>query len=285
MRKILEYIIKRVHFLFPEDLYLKILFYLKMGRKLDLGNPLTFNEKLQWLKLNDRNPEYTSLVDKILVKDRISKLAGEEYIVPTLGVWDKVQDIDFETLPDRFVLKSNHSGNNMGVVICGDKSKLDYDKARESLKKSLGLDIYKVYREWPYKGIRKRFFAEQYLGEDITDYKFFCFDGYADSVMLCIDRQAGDSKFYFFDRDWNLLKLNKRGKEAPEGFTLPKPENMDRMFNLASKLSEGLPFVRVDLYNVDGRIYFGEMTFFPASGFDANLLPETDIYFGDKIKL
>lgn len=285
MRKILEYILKRIWFLFPDELYLKIIYFLKMGRKLNLDDPRTMNEKLQWLKLHNRKPEYTTMVDKILVKEYVSEKIGPQYVAPLLGVWDKVEDIDFESLPRQFVLKANHSGDNKGVVICPDKPSLDVKKARRNLRKSLKLDIYKVYREWPYKNVRKRFFAEEYLGKDLVDYKFYCFDGYADSVLVCIDRQIGDPKFYFFDKDWNLKRYNQRGKAAPADFTLPKPEGVDEMFGLASRLSEGLPFARVDFYNVNGRIYFGEITFYPSGGFDPKRLPEADLLFGSMIDL
>ena len=139
--------------------------------------------------------------------------------------------------------------------------------------------------EWPYRNVERKIFAEEYLGDNLTDYKFYCFNGEADVVLNCIERSTGHPKFYFFDREWNLRRLNKRGKEAPEGFTLPKPEGMDEMFVIAGKLSEGLPFARIDLYNVEGKIYFGEITLFPDSGFDRNRLPEADLYFGEKIEL
>lgn len=285
MRKILEYILKRMWFLFPDKLYLKIIYYLKMGRRLDLDDPKTMNEKLQWLKLHNRKPEFTSMVDKISVKEYVAEKIGPQYVAPLLGVWDKVEDIDFESLPQQFVLKANHSGDNKGVVICPDKSALDVKKAEKNLKKSLKLDIYRVYREWPYKNVRKRFFAEEYLGKDLVDYKFYCFDGHADSVLVCIDRQIGDPKFYFFDKEWNLKRYNQRGKSAPADFTLPKPDGIDEMFGLASKLSEGLPFARIDFYNVNGRIYFGEITFYPSGGFDPKRLPEADLHFGSMIDL
>ncbi len=286
--KFIEKVFRRINFLFPDKLYLGISYYLNMGKRLDLNNPQTMNEKLQWLKLFNRKPEYKQMVDKLLAKEYISKLIGNEYIVPTLGVWDCFEEIDFERLPNRFVLKTNHGGGNTGVVICANKSTFNKETARKKLNKSLGKDIYKEYREWPYKDIQKKIFAEELLGEgcdDIVDYKFYCFDGFVDSVLLCVDRQIGDPKFYFFDQNWQLKRHNKRGKEAPENFTLPKPENMDKMFELASKLSKGIPFLRVDLYNVNGKIYFGETTFFPASGYDANRLPEADYYFGQLITL
>lgn len=272
-----------------DKLFLEMLYYVEMGKKLDLNNPTTMNEKLQWLKLYNRNPLYVTIVDKLKVKDYIREKIGDEYIVKTLGVWETPDDIDFNILPGKFVLKTNHSGGNTGVVICKDKNVFDFNSAKIKLEKSLKSDIYKNYREWPYKDVDKKIFAEELLedkgGGELVDYKFYCFNGYVDSAMLCIDRQIGSPKFYFFDRDWNLRRYNKRGKEAPFDFTLPKPCNMDKMFEIASELSKGIPFVRVDLYNVNDKIYFGEMTFFPASGLDCNRLPETDLYFGNMINL
>lgn len=272
----------------PDDEFLKKMFYYKMGRPLDLEAPSTFNEKLQWLKLHDRNPLYIKLVDKYAVKEYIEKQLGAEYVIPTLGVWDNADDIDFDKLPQKFVLKCTHDSH--GLVICKDKSKLDIPAAREVLKKGLRRNYFIVGREWPYKSVPPRIIAEEYMTDEpdvdsFTDYKFFCFDGEVDCVMVCLDRQTGDTKFYFFDRDWNLKRLNKRGKAAPEGFTIPKPKMMDEMFKIAEKLSQGMPFVRVDLYQSCGKIYFGELTFYPDSGFDANILPETDQYWGSLIKL
>lgn len=285
MKSFLLSVVIKLYFLFPERLYLKIRYYLEMGKPLDLKNPKTMNEKLQWLKLYNRKPEYTQMVDKVLAKEYVAKLIGDKYIVPTLGVWNHFDEIDFDVLPDQFVLKTNHSGGSLGVVICRDKKKLDKYNARKKLEKSLKFDISRVNVEWPYRNVERKIFAEQYLGDDLTDYKFYCFNGRADVVLNCIERQTGNPKFYFFDKEWNLKRLNKRGKEAPEGFTLPKPEGMDEMFQVASKLSEGLPYARIDLYNINGAIYFGEITFFPDSGFDKNRLPEADLYFGEKIVL
>lgn len=285
MRKLLAKTITRFYWLFSERKYLKIRYYLELGKHLDLDNPKTMNEKLQWLKLYNRKPEYTQMVDKVLVKDYVAKLIGEKYVVPTLGVWNHFDEIDFDQLPDKFVLKTNHSGGSLGVVICKDKKTFDKKTAKKKLEKSLKQDISKIHVEWPYRNVKRKIFAEMYLGDDLTDYKFYCFNGEADVVMNCIERETGSPKFYFFDKEWKLRRLNKRGKEAPEGFTLPKPEGMDEMFRIAAKLSDGLPFARVDLYNVDGNIYFGEITFFPDSGFDPNRLPESDLYFGEKIKL
>lgn len=289
IRKQLLRIVTRCYFLFGDTpFHLKVLYYLRMGKILDLKNPKTLNEKMQWLKLYDRKPEYTYMVDKITAKDYAAKILGKEYIVPLLGVWDKPEDIDFNSLPDKFVLKTNHSGGNTGVVICKDKSRLNITGTIKKMKKSLKSDIYKSLGEWVYKDVKKKVFAEQLLESstgEIEDYKFYCFDGYVDAVLVCVDRQVGDPKFYFFDEKWQLKRYNKRGKEAPADFTLPKPMNLEKMFEIAKQLSKGIPHLRVDLYNVDGKIYFGETTFFTASGFDANRLPEADLYFGDLVKL
>lgn len=281
-------IITRLAPIIPDKPYLKLLFRLKMGYKLDLSNPRTFNEKLQWLKLYDRKPEYTVMVDKYAVKQHIADLIGDEYIIPTLGVWDKFDDIDFDRLPERFVLKTTNGGGSTGVIICKDKSQFDKTEARKRLTQSLRTSIYTRLREWPYKNVKPRIIAEQYMEDEsgeLRDYKFHCFDGKAENVMVCCDRNTGDTKFYFFSQEWNLLPINKRGKATDKNFKLPKPECMDEMFEIAGKLSEGMPFLRVDLYSINGRPYFGETTFFPQSGLDPNLLPETDLQFGDKIKL
>lgn len=276
--------------LWPDGLYLKMLYRLEMGRPLNLDNCRTMNEKLQWLKLYNRHSDLTELVDKLKVKKIMADVLGKEYVVPVLKVWERAADItqaDIDALPNQFVVKTTHSGGNSGVYICRDKSKLNLDELRRKMDRSMKRhNIYRHYREWPYKNVEKRIFAEAYLGDDIADYKFYCFDGQADSVLMCIDRQSGTgTKFYFFDRDWKLCRHNKAGKAAPADFTLPKPDGMDRMFSIAEKLSKGHPFVRVDLYNIDGQIYFGELTFYPAGGFDANRLPEADLYFGNKIDL
>jgi len=285
LRELFLRIVRNIYFLFPERLYLKICFYLEMGKPLNLDDPKTMNEKLQWLKLYNRRPEYTSMVDKILAKEYASRIIGEKYIVPTYGVWNHFDEIDFDKLPEQFVLKTNHSGGNTGVVICKNKNNFDKITSKKKLEESLKHDISRVHIEWPYRNIKRKILAEKYLGDDLTDYKFYCFNGEADVVMNCIERENGHPKFYFFDKYWNLRRLNKRGKEAPEGFTLPKPDGMDKMFELAAKLSQNLPFARVDLYNINGNIYFGEITLYPASGFDNNRLPESDLYFGEKIIL
>ncbi len=278
----------RLFRLLPDKTALKILYKNTYPEKLDLDNPQTFGQKLQWLKLYNRKPEYTRMVDKYEAKKYVADIIGEEYIIPTYGVWDSFDEIDFSKLPDRFVLKCTHGSGD--VVICKDKARFDYAAAKKKLTRSLHVNYYKIGREWPYKNVKPRIIAEKYMvdgqaSESLTDYKFFCFDGKVDCVMLCLDRQLHDVKFYFFDKQWNLKRINVCGKNAPEGFTVPKPRKMDEMFELAGRLSRGFPFLRVDLYECDGQIYFGELTFYPAGGFDDDLLPETEAYLGRLIQL
>lgn len=280
------FILRKWTHLLSDEFYLKVIYKLMLGKKLNLVNPTSFNEKLQWLKLNNRNSFYSTLVDKAAVKQWAAEIIGAQYIIPTFGVWDKYEDIDFDKLPNQFVLKCTHDSGS--YVICKDKMKLDVKATRKKFVSALKRNFYYLGREWPYKNVPPRIIAEKYLEDKngaFVDYKFTCFDGYVDNVMVCLDRHINDVKFYFFDKDWNLKRLNVRGKNAPEGFTIPKPSCMDKMFEMASKLSKGIPFVRVDLFECDGNIYFGEMTFFPDCGFDANLLPETDLYFGSLIDL
>ena len=275
--------------LLPDDIYLKREFKKALGYELNLDNPRTFNEKLQWLKLYDRNPRYTTMVDKVAAKKYVADIIGEEYTIPTLGVWERPEDINFDELPDKFVLKCNHN-SGLGMCICTDKSKLDFNKVKRDLKKGLKQNYYLTGREWPYKNVKHRIIAEKYMEDEngcqeLTDYKFHCFNSFVDSVMVCTDRASGDTKFYFFDKDWKLKRYNNHGKNAPDNFTIPKPENKDEMFAIAEKLSQGLTFVRVDLYSINNKTYFGELTFYPQSGFDSNLLKETDEYWGNLIDL
>lgn len=284
-------ILMKMSVLIPDALFLKMRYRAIMKKPLNLKNPQTMNEKLQWLKLYDRQPKYTNMVDKYMVREYIKDILGEEYLIPLLGVWDSPDEIDFDALPDQFVLKCNHNSGG-GMCICKDKSKLDIPKVKEGLRRGLAQDYYLRVREWPYKNVKRRIIAEKYMtdapgSQDFTDYKFYCFNGYVDCVMCCYERSSGDTKFYFFDRNWELKRYNKRGIEAPEGFTMPKPENMDKMFEIAEKLSAdvGAPFLRVDLYNSCGQIYFGELTFYPQSGFETKCLPYREEYFGDLIDL
>lgn len=271
----------------PEKTDISWRYYNIFNKKIDFKNPKTFNEKLQWLKLYDHNPQYTQLVDKFEVREYIKKKIGEKYLIPIYGVWEKFEDIDFNSLPNQFVLKCTHDSGS--VVICRDKATLNIKNIKLKINKALKKNFYYSSREWPYKNIKPRIISEKFvtdseLSKELTDYKFYCFNGYVDCVMICYDRAIGDTKFYFFDRDWKLKRINKRGISAPRDFSIPKPNCIDEMFYIAEKLSYDIPFVRVDLYQSNDQVYFGEMTFYPSSGFDKNYLPETDLYFGDLIK-
>lgn len=272
----------------PDRIYLSIAYRAKLGRRLNFNDPKTFNEKIQWIKLNRHDPVLNTLVDKYLVKDVVATIIGKEYIIPTIGAWTSFDEIDFSTLPNQFVLKCNHDSHS--VVICQDKEKLDYVAAKKRLEGGLKRNYFWHGREWAYKDVKPMIIAEPYIADqndELVDYKFFCFKDFVDSVMVCSDRKSGDPKFYFVDKEWNVLKYNKRAIENPEGFIVDKPKNLDEMYELAKKLSvfSKMPFVRIDLYNVDGRIYFGEFTFSPDNGMDPNILESTDEYFGKMMNL
>ncbi len=283
IRKILD----KVSRIIPDKMYLKIKFRLKMGKRLDLKNPKTFNEKLQWLKLYDRKPEYSVMVDKCDAKTYVADIIGEEYIIPTLGVWDSIDEIDFEALPEKFVIKcTNDSG---GLVICTDKSKLDIEKTKKILRHSFKTNYFWHGREWPYKNLKPRVIAEKYMTDstvgELRDYKFFCFDGKVDCVMICSGRAKGTPRFFFFDEEWKLHKYNLSSLDLPDDYQIEKPDNIDEMFKFAKILSKGLPYARIDMYSIEGKTYFGEITFFPASGLDEKLLPFVDEHWGNMIKL
>ncbi len=283
----------KLPYLLTDEQCVRLWYRLTFRRKLNLDNPQTFNEKLQWLKLYNRKPEYTTMVDKYAVKEYIANLIGEEYVIPTLGIWDTPSKIEWNKLPERYVLKTTHGGGGKGVIVVKDGNQLQHDIQRQksiiaTLNREMKRDTYKMLGEWPYKDVPRRIIAEQYLEDsngELVDYKFSCFGGKAYKVMLCLNRASGNTKFYSFDRNWNLLRHNRMGKAAPANFTLPKPAAMDEMFTIAETLSKGKPFVRVDLYYVQGHIYFGEMTFYPMSGLDANILPDIDRLYGSFVKL
>lgn len=274
----------------PDRVYLKIMYRIKMRHKLDLDNPKTFSEKLQWLKLYDRRPEYTKMVDKYTVKEYVSGIIGREYVIPTLGVWEKPNDIDWDSLPDRFVLKTTHGGGSSGVVICRDKATFDREKAIAKLKKSMRQNLYGFSKEWPYKNVPRRIIAEKYIapqeGEnDLPDYKFFCFDGEVKGLFVATERQnpSEDVKFDFFDADFNHLPFRQGHDHA--AVTPGKPINFDLMKSLAAKLSKGIPQVRVDFYDIGDNVLFGEMTFFHFSGSMPFEPEDWDYRFGEWIKL
>ena len=258
------------------------------NKELHIDLPVTFNEKLQWLKLYDRKPEYTIMVDKYLAKDYVAKQIGEEYIIPTLGVWDDPDEIDFGTLPEKFVIKCNHN-SGLGMYICKDKAQMDVATIKKILSKGLKQDYYLTSREWPYKDVPRKIIAEQYLENSeaggLTDYKIHCFNGVPKFILVCRDRfiESGLSED-FYTTEWDLMPVKR--PDIPNAKTRqPKPEKLEEMLAFASKLSENIPFLRVDFYYVDNKIYFSELTFFPASGFAPFEPEEWDKTFGDWLEL
>lgn len=270
----------------PDKLMLKCLYKERMSKELNLENPQTFNQKLQWLKLYGRRPEYTMMVDKYAVRQYIADTIGEEYLIPLLGVWDDPNGIDFDALPNQFALKCNHN-SGLGMCICKDKSQLDIESVKRGLRKGLKQDYYLTGREWPYKNVPRKIIAEKYIENasgELQDYKLMCFDGKVKCSFVCSDRFSKDGLHVtFFDRKWNVMPFERHYPCVRKG--MPKPLNYDNMIQLAEKLATGVPFVRVDLYNVNGKIYFGELTFFPGGGFEEFTPEEWDYKLGQWIEL
>lgn len=263
--------IARRHPLWVSDkLYEKAQIYLSVGRKLNLNNPHTFNEKLQWLKLYYRRPEYSIMVDKYAVKKYVADIVGEEYIIPTFGVWNRTEDVDWNSLPEKFVLKCTHDSG--GLIICHDKEKLDKNAALARLNECLKRDFYILEREWPYKNVPRRIIAEKLLedetrsNDDLTDYKFYCFNGKPTYCQVINDRSSHET-IDFFDMEWQhqeFVGLNPNARNAE--VSPPKPKQFEEMKKIAQLLAGNIPFSRIDLYNVSNLVYFGEITLYPASG-------------------
>lgn len=256
-----------------DELYLKSLYYVFFHKKLDLDDPKTFNEKLQWLKINDRKSIYTTMVDKYEVKEYVAKIIGEEYIIPTLGVWDSFEEIDFDSLPEKFVLKCTHDSGS-GMIIL-DKNKFNKNAAGKQFKKLLNRNFYYLGREWPYKNVKPRIIAERYMtnvsaanssGEELTDYKVWCFNGQPYWIECMVGRHTNHLRQRFYDKDWNPQRFTHK-KIPLTTYSISKPECLDELLELSKKLSQGIPFLRCDFYIVDNKnIKFGEMTFYPAGG-------------------
>lgn len=274
------------------DLHAKIMFLIapkysvkhyyerKTGKKLDLDNPKTYNEKIQWTKLYDHNPKYTLLADKLKVRDYIKQKIGDQYLIPLLGYWKKFEDIDFEKLPNQFVLKCNHDCGS--VIICKDKNTFDYKYARKSLTKALNNSLYYETGEWQYKDIEPYIIAEKYMidndSDDLRDYKFLCFNGEPVTCRVDFNRFDGHSR-NIYDANWNLMPFQK-GKFDNYYSPVPKPDKFDEMLDIARALSSGFRQVRVDLYLVNNKIYFGELTFTNATGIEPFFPDEYDLRFG-----
>lgn len=270
----------------PDEHYLKIKYKLHMKKKLDLNNPQTLNEKLQWLKLNDRNQLYTNIVDKYEVRKYITKTIGKDYLIPLIGVWNKFEDINFSKLPNQFVLKCTHDSG--GLVICTDKNKLDIELARKKINKSLKRDFYYVGREWPYKNVKPRIICEKYMVDEsemeLKDYKFMCFNGEAKCSFVCLNRNSPNGlNVDFYDMNWNSMPFERHYPNS--GALIPKPKNFNKMVEFAEKLSKNIPFVRVDFYETNGKLYFGELTFYPGAGFEEFTPESYDYLLGSWINI
>lgn len=274
--------------LWPDKLYLKIIYPLHMRKPLNLRNPRSFTEKLNWLKVNLKNDKYAQLVDKYEVKKFVTeRLGGDEHVIKNLGVWNSFEEIDFEKLPKQFVLKTTNGGGNTSVVICKDKTKLNIEECRKKLVLTPG-KRFLWSREYPYYNVVPRIIAEEFIeteDDELSDYKIFCFKGEPKFLFVGTERQkkGTEVKFDFFDIEFNHLPV--RNGHSNSSNSIPKPKNFEQMLEIAKKLSSGIPQVRVDLYNVDGKIYFGEMTFFHFAGFVPFDPEEWDYKFGEMLVL
>ena len=280
--------LKKVSKVLPDKVYISLKYRMRIGKFPNLKNPKTFNEKLQWLKLYNRKPEYTTMVDKYEVKKYVADLIGEEYIIPTLGVWDSFDDIDFDALPDQFVLKCTHDSG--GLVICRDKSKLDKEAAKKKIEACLKTNYYWQGREWPYKNVKPRIIAEEYVADPANPgqsslwvYKIMTFGGKPKIIQAIQGDKTSSETIDYFDTAWNLLEIRQNFPNSEQ--PLEKPQSLDRMLSLAEHMSGEQPFLRVDFYEVNGSPIFSEFTFFSDSGMAAFHPEEWDKKLGDMIKL
>jgi hypothetical protein len=290
-KKLVVSVILRLSPIIPERLYLKWLFRLKMGYRLNLDNPQTFSEKLQWLKLYNRKPEYTLMTDKLAVKEYVASLIGEEYVIPTLGVWERAEDIEWDKLPDKFVLKTTHGANAAGVVVCRDKSTFNREDAIKKLDRSMKEDDLSTYMgEWIYKNIHRRIIAEELLEDTdnasgaLPDYKFYCFSGIPKYCQVIRDRNTKET-IDFYDMEWEHMPFVGLNPVTNGISAVTKPAHLDNMIQICRKLSTDMVFSRIDLYVVNDRTYFGEITLFPASGLGTFTPNEYNTVLGNMIKL
>lgn len=270
-----------------DEAYLRWYYFFCMKKRLNLTSPTTYNEKINWLKLYNRNPFYTTLVDKLKVKDVVAQKIGDEHVIKTLGVWKHAEDIDWDKLPDRFVLKTTQGGGNVGIMICRDKSSFDKSKAVANMNAALKQNLYYSSREWPYKDVEPMIFAEEYMEDEhgeLRDYKFFCFNGKCKMLFVATERQTREEPFFnFFDENYNPLPFKQ---EHPVNPVIPeKPEGFDEMKRIAEELSKGLPHVRMDLYVINGKVYFGEYTFYHFGGAMPFEPAEWDYKIGEWLQL
>ena len=278
--------VKKILSFLPDKTYIYLYYFAKYKRFPNLKNPQTFNEKLQYLKLNDRKEMYSQIVDKVLVKSYVADIIGEEYIIPTIGVWDRAEDIDFDSLPEKFVLKTNH--NSGDIVICKNKSTSDVEEMRRQIEKSLNEDFYSIGREWPYKSVKRKVLAEPYIIDyetgELRDYKFFCFNGEPKCFKIDFGR-IKEHHANYYDMDGILLPFGEDAFPPLPEKQLEIPNSIKKMSNLAKKLSSGFPFLRVDFYWANNQIFFGELTLYPASGFGKFTSAEWEYKLGNWLKL
>lgn len=269
----------------PSDVFLRIHYRVSLGKPLNLSNPTTFNEKMQWLKLYYHDPDFTVMVDKYAVKDYVKSKIGEEYVIPSLGVYDSYEDIDFNELPDQFVLKCTHDSG--GIAICKDKSCFNYAKAREKLTRSLSRNYYYLGREWPYKNVRPRILVEKYMENknrsNLDVYKILTFNGIPKIIQTIQNDKTPVESIDYFDCSWNKLDMRQDYPNSHD--PLNKPACLDQMLQLAEELSKGTPFLRVDLYEIDGKVYFSEFTFYSDCGFAPFTPSDWDATLGSWIQL
>lgn len=270
----------------PDEQYIRWDYYLNHSRPINLESPQRYTEKLQWLKLYYRDSLWTQMVDKYRVKELVAERVGEQYVAPVYGVWHRAEDIKWDKLPNQFVLKTNHDSGNNGVFIVKDKSQINKSQIIRRINKSLKRDTSKAGREWPYRDVKRCVFAEQYLEDqsgELRDYKFFCFDGEVKYLYVATERQSGNLKFNYFDMDFKPLGMWQ--SHQPSEKPIEKPVVFEEMKRLASELSKGLIETRVDLYEVNGHIYFGEYTFFSLGGMAAFHPDKWDFIWGEQIQL
>ncbi len=270
----------------PDEEFLKRKYKYIIGTELNLDNPRTFNEKLQWLKLHDHNPVYTVMVDKYLAKEYVANIIGNEYIIPTLGVWSSPDEIDFDSLPEQFVLKCNHNSGT-GMCICTDKNELDIQKVKKGLRKGMAENYYLNGREWPYKDVPRKIIAEKYLvdesGKELKDYKVFNFNGEPKLIQVDYDRFVGHKR-NLYTIDWKYIEASIE-YPTDKSRQIPKPEALDKMLSLATELSKGFPHVRTDFYSIEDKIYFGELTFYHESGYGVFTPPSFGEQMGEWLRL
>jgi hypothetical protein len=279
-----EAIKQRYFELYDDEKFLKSVFKEKTGYSLDLDNPKSFNEKMQWLKLYDRNTDYIKMVDKYEAKKYIEDTIGSEYVIPNLGVYASTDEIDFEKLPEKFVLKCTHDSG--GVILCKNKELLDFGKTKSFLDNGMKTNYYWYSREFPYKNIKPRIIAETYMmdAENTIDYKFMCFHGKVRMIFTCSERHSKDGlKVTFFDTEWNKLPFERHYPSSKK--EIARPQNLQLMIELAEELSKEIPFVRVDFYEVNGKVYFGELTFYPGSGWEEFTPLEWDYKLGEWLEV